>query len=106
MMGHKKKGLESSSMKAQMEVGNSDKEEEQELHHDSEYTSWEEIVQSNVEEEDVEEWSMEDGVNEFMATEQVDEETLNLATGFCSSDLWEDDPKTQLIVFWVCLLNP
>ncbi len=51
MMGHKKKGLESSSMKAQMEVGNSDKEEEQELHHDSEYTSWEEIVQSNVEEE-------------------------------------------------------
>ncbi|KAH8948850.1 hypothetical protein BDL97_11G116900 [Sphagnum fallax] len=105
MMGHKKKGLESSSMKAQMEVGNSDKEEEQELHHDSEYTSWEEIVQSNVEEEDVEEWSMEEGVNEFMATEQVDEETLNLATGFCSSDLWEDDPKTQLIVFWRRELN-
>jgi len=44
MMGHKKKGLKSSSMKAQMEVGNNDKEEEQDLHHDNEYTSWEEIV--------------------------------------------------------------
>jgi hypothetical protein len=81
MMGHKKKGSESSPMKAQMEAGSGDKEEKQDLHHDSEYTSWEEIVQSNVEEEDVEEWSMEEGVNEFMATEQVDEETLNLATG-------------------------
>jgi len=50
MMGHKKKGLESSLMKAQMEVGNNNKEEEQDLHHDNEYTSWEEIVQSNFEE--------------------------------------------------------
>ncbi|CAM6039848.1 unnamed protein product [Sphagnum compactum] len=84
MMGHKKKGSESSPMKAQMEAGSGDKEEEQDLHHDSEYTSWEEIVQSDAEEEDVEEWSMEEGVNEFMATEQVDEETLNLAAGLAS----------------------
>jgi hypothetical protein len=33
-----------------MEAGSNDKEEEQDLHHDNEYTSWEEIVQSNVEE--------------------------------------------------------
>jgi hypothetical protein len=51
MMGHKKKGSESSPMKAQMEAGSGDKEEEQDLHHDSEYTSWEEIVQSDAEEE-------------------------------------------------------
>lgn len=38
-------------MKAQMEAGSGDKEEERDLHHDSEYASWEEIVKSNVEEE-------------------------------------------------------
>jgi hypothetical protein len=50
-MGHKKKGSESSPMKAQMEAGRGDKEEEQDLHHDSEYTNWEEIVPSDAEEE-------------------------------------------------------
>jgi predicted restriction endonuclease len=26
--------------------------------------------------------------------------------GLRSSDLWEEEPKTQLRVFWVCFLNP